>query len=113
MHIAFGPALGDLAFVEADIASDILDALAGIAGQLLGEVADRLGGHQLAHPAEIAVAPCLLHRGMDALKGVEIAVVDRGVLAAIPRYRRRRGGADRARHRAASGPGEGEAAPVV
>ena len=44
------------------IRDDVLDALAGVAGQLFREIAQHLGCHQLAHLAEIAAAPGLLNR---------------------------------------------------
>ena len=110
LQIALLPAFADLALQEADIGDDVLHALAGVAGQLLREIAraSRASSAGAVRPRS-AAAPGLLDRGMDRLEGVEVAVGDGGVVAAIVRRRRRRR-ADRARHPAA-GPGQGEAAP--
>src|SRR5205085_8124259 len=67
LQIALLPALGQFALEELDIGDDVAHPLAGIAGQLLGEIAQHLGRHQRPQPRQLARAPGLLHHGVDRL----------------------------------------------
>src|SRR5207302_4289512 len=90
---------------------DVLHPLAGVAGQLLGEIAKHLGRHLLAQLAKIRLPPGLLNRAVDRLESAEVRVAHGGVNPAVLLLPRCGCSADRARHRATPA-GKRKAAPA-
>ena len=90
LQVALLPALAQLAFDQPHVGDDVAHALAGVAGQLIREIAQHLRGHQPPQAREIAGAPGLLDRRMQLLERLKIGIGEVDVAAAIATGRRRR-----------------------